>query len=407
MLSPVLTTVLAGFVTLLYPDGIVDVATRQVVRKLPRLGFSQQLTWSPDGRWLLGVSNSFGASWGVALIEIATGKAHAVSETERYNCTPDWMPDSRSILYSRGIIPETGGHAEIWLASGDGKEKRMLYAAENQHLYGSCASPDGKYLLLHPQRGRPGPGRQLANQHGDRPDVRHADRGWDRARTLRAEVSRGLSDRAQRSASRGLGLGAALDLRRDRSPHDRGTLTSTPRQCLVDIHQQGRRTHELAHEPDRCGGASCLLVGLMAAACAERREAAASPSPDRRAGEAGQHRGHGEARRDPRGGDLQAELYNYATVLKYQVLEVHRGKVDGETIYVGHYNPFKPRSEAADQRVHGHRRQSQVVPRRAGAPHGPGRIDRSIITWAGSSTSISRQDTDPIYWAVWTNLVSD
>jgi hypothetical protein len=148
MLSPVLTTMLAGFVTLLYPDGIVDVATRQVVRKLPRLGFSQQLTWSPDGRWLSGVSNSFGASWSVALIEIATGKAHAVSETERYNCTPDWMPDSRSILHSRGIIPETGGRAEIWLANGDGIEKRVLCGAENQHLYGSCASPDGAYLLL-------------------------------------------------------------------------------------------------------------------------------------------------------------------------------------------------------------------------------------------------------------------
>jgi hypothetical protein len=58
------------------------------------------------------------------------------------------MPDSRSIVYSRGIIPETGGHAEIWLASGDGNEKKMLYASETQHLYGSCPSPDGKYLLL-------------------------------------------------------------------------------------------------------------------------------------------------------------------------------------------------------------------------------------------------------------------
>ena len=38
-------------------------------------------------------------------------------------------------------------------------------------------------------------------------------------------------------------------------------------------------------------------------------------------------------------------------MLKYKVLNVHRGKVDGETIYVGHYNPFKPRSEVADQRV--------------------------------------------------------
>ena len=53
---------------------IVDVASRQVVRKLPRLGFFQQMTWSPDGRWLSGVSNSFGASWSVALDRDRDGK---------------------------------------------------------------------------------------------------------------------------------------------------------------------------------------------------------------------------------------------------------------------------------------------------------------------------------------------
>ena len=41
---------------------------------------------------------------------------------------------------------------------------------------------------------------------------------------------------------------------------------------------------------------------------------------------------------------FERELYNYATVLKYEVTQVHRGKVKGQTIYVAHYNPFKPRS---------------------------------------------------------------
>src|SRR6267378_2015295 len=53
----------------------------------------------------------------------------------------------------------------------------------------------------------------------------------------------------------------------------------------------------------------------------------------------------------PQGAIFKRDLYDYATVLKYRVLEVHRGKVDGETIYVGQYNPFKPRAEAADSRV--------------------------------------------------------
>ena len=66
-------------------------------------------------------------------------------------------------------------------------------------------------------------------------------------------------------------------------------------------------------------------------------------------------------------------MYNYATVLMYQVIEVHRGTIKGQIFFVAHYNPFKPRSKAADQRA-GHRRRSQVVPRRPGAPHGIGRF---------------------------------
>ena len=38
------------------------------------------------------------------------------------------------------------------------------------------------------------------------------------------------------------------------------------------------------------------------------------------------------------------DLYNYAYVLKYQVLEVHRGTVDAKEIFVAQYNPLKPRS---------------------------------------------------------------
>jgi hypothetical protein len=43
------------------------------------------------------------------------------------------------------------------------------------------------------------------------------------------------------------------------------------------------------------------------------------------------------------------KLYDYMYVMKYHVLKVHRGKVDGEDIYVGHYNPLKPRAAAMDK----------------------------------------------------------
>lgn len=49
---------------------------------------------------------------------------------------------------------------------------------------------------------------------------------------------------------------------------------------------------------------------------------------------------------------LKRELYDFAGVLKYEVLAVHRGPVkQGSIICVAHYNPFKPRAAAADKRV--------------------------------------------------------
>jgi len=45
------------------------------------------------------------------------------------------------------------------------------------------------------------------------------------------------------------------------------------------------------------------------------------------------------------------KLYDYAYVMKYKVLKTHRGSVAGDTIYVAHYNPLKPRATAADKFV--------------------------------------------------------
>jgi hypothetical protein len=43
------------------------------------------------------------------------------------------------------------------------------------------------------------------------------------------------------------------------------------------------------------------------------------------------------------------KLYDYVFVMKYHVLNVHRGTVEGENIFVGHYNPLKPRASAQDK----------------------------------------------------------
>ncbi len=137
-------------VAVLKQEGIqvLDVTTRRVLRTFPRKGLVQQLIWSPDGMRFTGTANGLGPYWNIGCLRCDAGEIRAVSETERYNCTPDWTPDSRHVLYARGIVPSEGGRAELWQAAHDGSERRMLYAEAGRHIYGACASPDGRYLLF-------------------------------------------------------------------------------------------------------------------------------------------------------------------------------------------------------------------------------------------------------------------
>ncbi len=127
---------------------IVEIATRKIIRELPRKGIVQQLSWSPDGKRFVGTANGLGPFWNIGCLDARTGEMKAISETERYNCTPDWTPDSQHVVYARGIIPQVNGRAELWVATADGSERHALYAEEGRHIYGACASPDGKYLLF-------------------------------------------------------------------------------------------------------------------------------------------------------------------------------------------------------------------------------------------------------------------
>ena len=86
---------------------IVDLASRSVLRQLPRRGIVSQLTWSPDGKRFIGTANGLGPFWNIGCLDSGTGQIQALSETERYNCTPDWMPCvdlARSVLGLNGLI---------------------------------------------------------------------------------------------------------------------------------------------------------------------------------------------------------------------------------------------------------------------------------------------------------------
>ena len=128
----------------LSPRGIdiYDIATKHVAAHLDRKGTYQQLTWSPDGKWLSGVANSYGTGWSVVRIEVATGAINAVSKVDC--CTPDWFPDSRGIIYSYRPHEWT----QLWMADATGENRRLLFAEDGRHVYGGCVSPDGNYVLF-------------------------------------------------------------------------------------------------------------------------------------------------------------------------------------------------------------------------------------------------------------------
>ncbi len=98
------------------------------------------------------------------------------------------------------------------------------------------------------------------------------------------------------------------------------------------------------------------------------------------------------------------DLYDYVYVLRYRVLETHRGKIEGETVLVAQYNPLKPRSEAADAKsgeIGGN-----VKKFVAGDIHRMALATPLDDFYMGPMINkYHAEDKSPLYWALWTNRV--
>jgi hypothetical protein len=153
---------------------------------------------------------------------------------------------------------------------------------------------------------------------------------------------------------------------------------------------------------------SCIVVGCLAAlvcilgSCGKRPDDARGSGPDPHLATNGTIEVTAQLLEIPEGAIFKRDLYDYATILKYRVVKVHRGKVDGDTLFVGHYNPWKPRNEAADKRapaVGGNLRQF-----RPGHTHHMA-LDAPIEDFfmGGIVNKYFGQTTNTLYWAVWTD----
>ncbi|MCJ7676003.1 MAG: hypothetical protein MUO33_12755 [Sedimentisphaerales bacterium] len=150
---------------------------------------------------------------------------------------------------------------------------------------------------------------------------------------------------------------------------------------------------------------SILTAGLILLSCSKKPDHTRPTGEDPNVTTMGSIEVTARLAEIPEGAIFKRELYNYTTVLKYNVLKVHRGQVEAKTIYVGHYNPFKPRSEAADKRVTGiggnlrSFRSGQIHRMALEVPIDDYYMGGIINKYFGKSDG-------PIYWAVWTNEVS-
>ena len=105
----------------------------------------------------------------------------------------------------------------------------------------------------------------------------------------------------------------------------------------------------------------------------------------------------------PEGAIFERDLYHYATILKYEVITVHRGALaQGATIYVGQYDPWKPRAEAAHGQVKdvgGSLRQFEAGRLERMALESP--LDDFYLGPLVDKYFGKREGS--AYWAVWTN----
>lgn len=146
-----------------------------------------------------------------------------------------------------------------------------------------------------------------------------------------------------------------------------------------------------------------LTAALLLCSCGKKGEAPEASAVDPHLKTLGTVEVTARLEAIPEGAIFKRDLYDYATILKYQVVKVHRGQVEGGTIYVGHYNPFKPRGEASDRRVTGvggNLRNFQAGQRHHMALEAP--IEDYFM--GGIVNKYFGQSTGTVYWAVWTDL---
>jgi hypothetical protein len=149
-----------------------------------------------------------------------------------------------------------------------------------------------------------------------------------------------------------------------------------------------------------------LAIAVLMASCGKTERATNSEATDPHLTTNGTVEVTARLLEIPEGAIFKRDLYDYATVLKYQVIQTHRGQVATNMILVGHYNPWKSRAEAADKHVKGIG--GTLKQFRTGDTHRMA-LDTPIDDFfmGGIVNKYFGKETGTIYWAVWTNPANE
>lgn len=153
----------------------------------------------------------------------------------------------------------------------------------------------------------------------------------------------------------------------------------------------------------KASGIILLALGLFVTACGRSPRSPETAGEDTHVKALGAVEVTARLTEVPEGAIFHRDLYDYATILRYEVVTVHRGALSaGAIIYVGHYDPWKPRPEAADKRAPNIGGNSREF--RAGALHRLAlEVPMDDFFMGGIVDKYFGKHSGPSYWAVWTN----
>jgi dipeptidyl aminopeptidase/acylaminoacyl peptidase len=116
--------------------------------KLPIPETDEVDDWSPDGKWIVTVSDRHephGSGYQLYVMRPDGTEERRLTQGRGLNVYPRFSPDSRKVVY----LHQEKGTNSIWVVNIDGTNaRRILQEEDRAGIDGACWSPDGKHLTV-------------------------------------------------------------------------------------------------------------------------------------------------------------------------------------------------------------------------------------------------------------------